>query len=310
MSGNILILGGSYFAGRALVEYLVKEKSGHVFTFNRGNIPLHLPEITQLHGNRTDPGSVRHCLPDRAWDVVIDFCAYGPEDVETVLQSIPGTVGQYIFVSTASVYDHSAMLPLDETSPTLDGPQPELGQYARYAFDKIRAEQRLERICGEKSIFWTILRPSIIYGRFNYAPRENYFFDRMEKDEPLIVPDPDLALFSFIFVDDFAKIIHACIGNPDVYNLVLNTVSPEWVSYGTYIKTLERISGKTIKTVPMSVATIAKTKIPLPYPIDEHQIYSGDRLNRTLGFEFTPLVCGMEKTYGFYKLNPEKKRER
>ncbi len=168
--------GGSYFAGRALVERLLQEKKGQVHTFNRGNVPLNLSEVDEIYGDRTDPFSVRHDLPPRTWDVVIDLCAYKPEDVEMVLESMNGTIGQYIFVSTTSVYDHSAMLPLDETSPTLDGPQPELGEYAFYAFDKRQTERKLEQICRKKSIPWTILRPSILYGRFNYAPREGYFF--------------------------------------------------------------------------------------------------------------------------------------
>jgi nucleoside-diphosphate-sugar epimerase len=309
LSRNILILGGSYFAGWALVEHLVKEKEGQVYTFNRGNIPLNLSEVNEMYGDRTDPFSVRHDLLDRTWDVLIDFCAYEPEDVEMVLESMNRTPGQYIFVSTTSVYDHSAMLPLDETSPTLDGPQLDLGEYAFYAFDKLKTEKRLEQICRKKFIPWTILRPSILYGRFNYAPREDYFFEQIEKGEPLVVPDPDLALFSFLYVADFAKIITDCIGNPDVYDTVLNAVSDEYVSYRTYIQTLAKISGKKIRTVRMSVANIEKERIPLPFSIDQHQIYSGTRLYRKLGFQPTPLVLGMKKTYEFYK-SDLKKRER
>jgi nucleoside-diphosphate-sugar epimerase len=260
----------------------LQEKTGQVFIFNRGNIPLNLIGLNEFQGHRTDPLSIQYDLPDRRWDVVIDFCAYKPDDVEMVLQSIIGTVGQYIFVSTSSVYDHSGMLPFDETSPTVNGPQPEMGDYAFYAFDKIQTEKRLEQICRKKSIPWTILRPSILYGRFNYASRENYFFERMQKDDPLIVQDPDLALFSFIYVVDFAKIIIVCIGNPDVYDIVLNTVSDEYVSYRTYIQILARISGKKIRTVRKLIADIEKERIPLPFTIDQHQIYSGSRLYRNL----------------------------
>ncbi|WP_024333916.1 MULTISPECIES: NAD-dependent epimerase/dehydratase family protein [Desulfotignum] len=103
MSRNILILGGSYFAGRALVDRLMQEKKGQVHTFNRGNIPLNLSEVNEIYGDRTDPFSVRHDLPYRTWDVVIDLCAYKPEDVEMVLELMNGTIGQYIFVSTISV---------------------------------------------------------------------------------------------------------------------------------------------------------------------------------------------------------------
>lgn len=86
---------------------------------------------------------------------------------------------------------------------------------------------------------------------------------------------------------DFAKIITGCIGNPDVYDTVLKAVSDEYMFCRTYIQTLAQISGKKIKTVRMSVANIEKERIPLPFSIDQHQIYSGTRLYQKLGFQST-----------------------
>ena len=225
-----------------------------------------------------------------------------------MITSVPGNLKQYIFLSSTSVYDHDSLLPMLETTGTIDTPQPELGDYADYGFNKIQAEKLLEHACEQRSISWTILRPSIIYGRFNYAPREEYFFDLMEKDLPIIIPEKNLALFTFIFVEDLAKIIINCIENKLVFNQVFNTVSHEYVSYQTYLWTLEKIAQKKIKTIPMSVAEIARKKIPLPFPIDQHQIYSGNKLYKALRFEFTPLFDGLKKTYEFYQLLMEKKR--
>lgn len=308
MTRNILIIGGSYFAGRSLVEHLVNEKEVNLFIFNRGNIPLNIRNVTEFHGDRTQEDSIKKNLPSMDWDALIDFCGYGPEDLKKVIQSVPGKIKHYIFISTVSVYDHSSMFPLEETSGTINQLRPEFGEYDEYALNKIKAEHLLEKMCGEKSISWTILRPSILYGKFNYAPRENYFFDLMEKDAPIIIPDNDLALFNFIFVEDFAKIIMKCIRNKRVYNTVFNTVSREFVSYGKYIEILETITNKKIKTIKMSVKKILHERIPLPFPIDQHQLYSGDKLFRALGFEFTPLVCGMKKTYEFHQFLMEKKR--
>lgn len=308
MAKNILIVGGSYFAGRALVEQLVMQKDIHVFTFNRGHIPLNISGVTELHGDRTRPASIKENIPPMEWDALIDFCGYTPDDIKTVIGSVPGNLQQYVFISSTSVYDHSELLPLQETTGTIDRPQPELGDYAEYGLNKIKAENLLERECDQRSISWTIFRPSIIYGRFNYAPREDYFFDLMEKDEPIIIPEKNLALFTFIFVEDLAKIIINSIGNKAVFNQVFNTVSPEYVSYQTYLETLEQITEKKIKTIQMSVADIIKKKIPLPFPIDQHQIYSGNKLYTALRFEFTPLCDGLKKTYKFHRVLMEKKR--
>lgn len=309
---NILIIGGSYFAGRSLVEFLVNEKKAGVSIFNRGNIPLNLKGVTELCGDRTSLDSIRQNLPLTDWDAVIDFCGYSAEDIESVIQGIPGKIRHYIFISTVSVYDHSAVLPLDETSAALCKPQPELGDYAEYGFNKIRAEKCLIRLCRERSIPWTILRPSILYGRFNYAPRETYFFDLMEKDGPIIIPEHNLALFNFIFVEDLSNITGLCIKNKKMYDQVFNTVSPEFVSYKNFVDILEIISGKKINTIQKSIQAIIKERIPLPFPMDHHEVYSGDKLQRTLGFKFTPLALGMKKTYEFYQYlrgKNKKKRE-
>jgi len=300
MVKNILIIGGSYFAGRSFVEHLRKEKDVKIFTFNRGNIPLKMKEVTELHGDRTDIDSIKK-IPLMDWDVLIDFCAYTPDDIKKVIQFVPGKIKQYIFISTTSVYDHSSILPFDENTKTVSTPQPELGEYAEYGLDKINAEKYLEKACSEKSISWTILRPASIYGKFNYAPREEYFFDLIEKNETIIIPENDLALFTFIFVEDFAKIILHCMENQQVYNQIFNVVSPEYFSYKKYIETLEIATGKNIQTRQKSVANIIEERIPLPFPIDEHQIYSGYKLDRVLDFSYTPLSAGLKKTYAFYK---------
>ncbi|CCK78672.1 MULTISPECIES: NAD-dependent epimerase/dehydratase family protein [Desulfobacula] len=308
MTKNILIIGGSYFAGRSLVEHLVVQKDVTLFTFNRGNIPLNISRVTQLHGDRTDSQSIKDNIPTMDWDVLIDFCGYAPDDIKKVIQSVPGNIKQYIFISSASVYDHSSILPLDETTRTIETPQPELGEYAEYGLNKIKAEQLLEKECLNRSISWTILRPSIVYGKFNYAPRENYFFDLLEKAEPVILPENNLALFNFIFVDDLAKIIIKCIENPSARNQVFNTVSHEYFSYDTYVAMLEKVINKKIKTVAMSVDKIVQGRIPLPFPIDQHQVYSGAKLNKAIGFEFISLFEGMKRTYEFHQFLMESKR--
>lgn len=309
MAKNILIIGGSYFAGRSFVEHLLKEKDVKIFTFNRGNIPLNMKEVTELHGDRTYIDSIKKNIPLMEWDILIDFCAYTPDDIKKVIHCLSGKIKQYIFISTTSVYDNSSILPFNEKAKTVDKSQPELGEYAEYGLDKIKAERFLKKICLEKSISWTILRPASIYGKFNYAPREEYFFDLIEKGETIIIPENDLALFSFIFVEDFAKIILKCMENQCVYNRIFNVVSPEYFSYIKYIETLEGIIKRKIKIRKMSVAKIIQEGIPLPFPIDQHQIYSGNKLAKALDFNFTLLSAGLKKTYEFYKFLKKIKNE-
>ena len=305
---NILVIGGSYFAGRALVQRLAKKDDIDLYTFNRGNIPLGISGVEELHGDRTDPRDVAHGIPELAWDAVIDFCAYTPDNLKTVLQSVSGSIKQYIFISTASVYDHDGLPPFDETARRVSSVQDHLGEYARYGLDKAEAETWLETTCSKNDIQWTIFRPAIVYGKFNYAPRESYFFDLIDNNETVILPENTLALFSFIFVEDLAGIIAGSIGNPLMVNNYYNTAAPEYVSYPAYIRCLEKALGKKIITANMSVTDIIKHQIPLPFPVDHHQIYSGRKLDKVLPIQFTPLEKGLEKTYRFHQLLARKKQ--
>jgi len=67
---RILVLGGTRFVGRALVDQAVSR--GHdVTTFTRGRHGEPRPGAEALHGDRTRPADLRP-LAGRDWDAVID----------------------------------------------------------------------------------------------------------------------------------------------------------------------------------------------------------------------------------------------
>jgi len=299
---NILIIGGSYFAGRIFVEELLREKKYNVFVYNRGNIPLKKEGVTELVGDRNNADRIKQVIPDKQWDALIDFCAYTPDEIEIVLNSLPGTLKHYIFISTTTVNQNVLDLPIDEDALKLVGPQSELGPYADYGYNKWMTECRLKKLCEEKGVWCTSLRPAIIYGEYNYAPRESYFFDLIRNNETVVLPDNELPLYSFLYVVDLAKIIIKTLCNPEVFGRVFNVSAPELVSYRRMMEVFEEIIGKKITTRRMHMGDINRKKIPLPFPLDTHLIYSGVGIQNLLGFEYTPFVKGMRRTYEYYLL--------
>lgn len=172
---NILVIGGSYFAGRVFVETLSKSDRVSLHVFNRGHLPIGIQGVHQLLGDRDIPETISRGIPEKHWDVVIDFCAYTPEHIISLLQHVPGTMGHYIFISTTSIYAPTRVVPISEQASKVTAPQPELGEFAEYGYLKWLAEGACEKECRQRGIPYTILRPSIIYGRYNYAPRESFF---------------------------------------------------------------------------------------------------------------------------------------
>ena len=96
----MLILGGTRFLGRAVVEEALKR--GHEVTlFNRGTNKEVFPEVEQLIGDRNGDVS---SLENRKWDVVVDTCGFSPHHIRNVGEVLKDNIEHYIFISSLSVY--------------------------------------------------------------------------------------------------------------------------------------------------------------------------------------------------------------
>jgi 2'-hydroxyisoflavone reductase len=299
--GDVLVIGGSYFAGRVFVEELVKTGAYQAHVLNRGRIPMGMSGVQEIRCDRHDADALRACLAGSLWDAVVDFCAYTPNDVETLLAALPGcAAGHYIFISTASVYERSSRLPVDENTPLLEGPQPELGPMADYGFQKALAEGTLRDICAKRGIPHTIVRPTIIYGKYNYAPRESWFFEQIADGSAVTAPSDSLALFSFVSVWDLARLVISCVRTPAAFGLAINAAGRELVSYGELVRVMEAATGRAFVRNQMSCRELAESGLALPFPIDEHLVYSGALSEERLGFKYTGFMDGMKRTWAYY----------
>lgn len=301
---KVLVIGGSYFVGRVFVEELSKNPDYAIYVMNRGNVPLEIEGVTEIKCDRHDVDAISESIPPITWNAVVDFCAYTPEDIDMMISALPSpAVGQYIFISTSSIYERTNDLPISEDAAKLTGPQP--GPHGDYAYNKHLAEEELKSQCADSNIPWTIFRPTFIYGKYNYAPRERYFFDLVQEGETIIIPENELALFTFVSVGDVARAIIECMGNRKAYIKAFNLSGEELISYSRFVDVLRIITGEHIKVEYMSVHQIDAQGIPLPFPLDEHLIYSGTLIKKEIGFSYTPFIEGMRATYAWYK---EKRR--
>jgi nucleoside-diphosphate-sugar epimerase len=298
---NVLIIGGSYFVGRVFVEELLKKQGYSIYVLNRGRIPIKKEGVTEIVCDRHDTGLVETSLPDLEWHAVVDFCAYTAEDIRGMISVLPADkVRQYIFISTSSIYEKTWDFPVREDAAKLTGPQPELGPFADYGYNKWLSEIELEKQCGEKDISYTVIRPAFIYGKYNYAPRESYFFDLITEGKPVVIPENDLPLFSFVSVWDTAGIIIGCLKSSDVLNRAFNAAADDLVSYRRLVEVLETVSEKKLTVEELSVDEILEKQVPLPFPIDEHLVCSGSLIQECLDFQYTGFLEGMKETYRFY----------
>src|SRR5579884_2831118 len=99
---KLLILGGTMFVGRAIVEAAIAR--GHEVTlFNRGKRNADLfPQLEKLQGDR-DAGEL-DSLRGRTWDAVVDVCGYVPRVVRQSAELLAPSTQRFVFISTISVF--------------------------------------------------------------------------------------------------------------------------------------------------------------------------------------------------------------
>ena len=149
MSLKVLFVGGTGNISLPCVAEAVK--AGHrVTVFNRGATTARLPEgVAAIAGDVGDP---RYRELGRAgFDVVCQFIAFTPDEIVRDLEVFSGGAAQYIFISSASVYQKPPRRHVitEET--------PAVNPYWSYSQDKIACESALK---AARSLTWTIVRPS------------------------------------------------------------------------------------------------------------------------------------------------------
>jgi nucleoside-diphosphate-sugar epimerase len=147
---KVLFVGGTGQISLPCVAQAVE--AGHEVTvFNRGKSDVALPAgVRVIVGDMKDAGSYRQ-LGEQQWDVVCQFMVFTPEQMAQDIAVFTGQVGQYIFISSASVYEKTARhYVITEQTPAVN-------PFWKYSQDKIACEAMLQASIG---LPWTIVRPS------------------------------------------------------------------------------------------------------------------------------------------------------
>ena len=296
---KILVIGGTYFLGRVFT--IVASRENHeLFLINRGTYTMNMPSVTEYHLDRHDMDELKK-LPPQEYDAVVDFCAYLPKDVDNLLKNIPGKVKQYIYVSTCDVYKRNIDGLKDESTELLDICYP--GEAGEYMYNKMLLEKETRDVCIGLGIAYTSIRPGIIYGHFNYAPRESMFIQWIIKGQPLPYPVDADGQFQFAYVKDVARAILTAIGSEKAYNQAFNVCGDEIIDYNRFFEVLKKVSDRPFTLQEITTNQAMEQNIPLPFPLikEETELYDGSRLERELGFEYTSFEQGMEKTFQAFK---------
>lgn len=212
---NLLILGGTVFLGRHLVD--AARRRGHVVTlFNRGRSNAELfPELETLHGDRSAGAEGLAALRGRTWDAVIDTSGYLPGAVRESARALADATAAYAFVSTISVLADTSTLGQREDAPLAqlpDDADPAEFSPPHYGALKALCEQEVREVFSDAAL---VIRPGLIVGPHDPSDRFTYWPRRVAQGGDVLAPPAEQPV-QFIDARDLAdwmlRVLEARVG--------------------------------------------------------------------------------------------------
>lgn len=235
---NILIIGGTRFLGRHLVDSALA--LGHTVTlFNRGKSnPDVFPHVETILGDREHDIEK---LSGRTWEAVIDTCGYVPRIVRLSATGLERSAGRYVFISSISVFANFSKIGMDESDPVgkLEDESVEEITGETYGPLKALCEKTVQEMYGDRAL---IIRPGLIVGPNDPTDRFTYWPVRVARGGEVLSPDKPTAPVQIIDVRDLAEFtIHLIEENASG---IYNATGPDYeLTFGRMLETSKEVSG-------------------------------------------------------------------
>jgi nucleoside-diphosphate-sugar epimerase len=240
---RVLFIGGTGVISTACT-CLAAERGIDLTLLTRGRRAANLPaSVKTLTADIDDDAAATQALAGASFDAVVDFIAFTPAHIERDLKLFGGRTRQYIFISSASVYQRPVSHYLITESAPLANP------FWQYSRDKIACEERLLRAFREEDFPATIVRPSLTYGdtritlAINDSAKSYTVIDRMRRGKPVIVPGDGSSLWVITHNSDFAKGLVGLLGHQQAIGHAFHITSDEVMCWDQFYRIAAEAAG-------------------------------------------------------------------
>jgi len=199
---RVLVLGGTRFFGRRLVDLLVE--AGHdVAIATRGRAGDDLGDrVQRIIVDRDDAAALRVAFDGRSWDLVYDQIGYSSANASDLIAALGDRTRHLVFTSTGAVYERTGR-PL--TEPEFDPTTYPVRHVAREDVPYGEGKRLAEATLFQQAPFTVAaLRFPVVIGPDDYTGRMAHFIDRVRHGREIRVDDMD-RLVSYVAADDAAR---------------------------------------------------------------------------------------------------------
>ena len=310
---KILFIGGSGIISRAVTEQALG--AGHeLWLLNRGK---HRPVAgaRTLVADIADPAAARAALQGHEWDVVVQWIAFKPDDIRRDLELFRGRTKQYVFISSASIYEKPAR------GGVITESTPRVNPHWDYSRQKIACELELEAARRDFGFPYTIVRPSLTYGDdqiplvLNAWQQPWTAIDRMRRGAPVIIPGDGTSLWTITHNSDFATGLTGLLGHPQAIGEAFHITSDEALPWNRFFAlTAEAAGVKEPKFVHIAsdfiVACVPETEGTLLGDKAVSAVFDNSKLKRLVPHfrAKTPFAEGIKRTLAWFEADPSRQQ--
>ncbi|MCG7435404.1 NAD-dependent epimerase/dehydratase family protein [Lysinibacillus fusiformis] len=202
---NILVLGGTRFFGKKLVELCIE--NGHdvtILTRGQSGNPFGTA-VKQLIVDRDDHDALENALAHTTWDIVYDNICYSPNEAHTICELLKGKTKKLVFTSTLSTYEVDGKMKKEED---FDPYHYQILMGDREEFSYGEGKRQAEAVLFKEASFPVVaVRFPIVMGEHDYTCRLHFHVERILHDQPISLPNID-AQMSYITDEEAAEFLY------------------------------------------------------------------------------------------------------
>jgi nucleoside-diphosphate-sugar epimerase len=252
---KVLFIGGTGNISTS-VSKLAVSQGVDLYLLNRGKSGVDIPGAKTIKADIYNPKEANEALKNHKWDVVVNWISFIPEHIHNDLDLFQGKTKQYIFISSASIYQKPPSMPVIDESTPLSNP------FWEYSRDKIACEELLNEAYRKDGFPVTIVRPSHIYDTTIPVSiggwTEYTIIDRMKKGKMVIIHGDGTSLWTVTHARDFAKAFVGLLGNQRSLGHAINITSDEVLTWNQIYGAVAHAAGTELNAVHISSEFISR----------------------------------------------------